>query len=313
MASYARRFILHNVRVVGGCCGTTPEHIRQIKAAVRALAPAVAAAAIDAPGQPRAGRVRRRLSDRARRPSRASRSPGSRARWPVADSSSRSSCCRPAASARAGRSSARATLKRSRRRRRQHPRRFARRRALERPVPRGAHRAAGRHRDAAALLLSRSAICSASSPSCSARTRWGCAICCSSPETPGRAGITRMRRRCSTSIRSVLTNVVSRLNHGCDVGGRRLAPHGLSHRRVGQSGGAESGRRAAAVRVQGRGRRGVRPHRPVFDLRDVRARSSSGSRRPRLPVVAGVVSVRERAKCRVHGQRGAGRPGARGR
>src|SRR5579862_7841527 len=40
MASYARRFILHNVRVVGGCCGTTPEHIRQIKAAVRAQAPA---------------------------------------------------------------------------------------------------------------------------------------------------------------------------------------------------------------------------------------------------------------------------------
>ena len=41
MASYARRFILHNVRVVGGCCGTTPEHIRQIKNAVRAVAPAV--------------------------------------------------------------------------------------------------------------------------------------------------------------------------------------------------------------------------------------------------------------------------------
>ncbi|MES1254626.1 MAG: bifunctional homocysteine S-methyltransferase/methylenetetrahydrofolate reductase [Acidobacteriota bacterium] len=37
MASYARRFILHNVRIVGGCCGTTPEHIRQIKAAVRSL------------------------------------------------------------------------------------------------------------------------------------------------------------------------------------------------------------------------------------------------------------------------------------
>jgi homocysteine S-methyltransferase len=42
MASYARRFILHNVRIVGGCCGTTPEHIREIKAAVRALAPAIA-------------------------------------------------------------------------------------------------------------------------------------------------------------------------------------------------------------------------------------------------------------------------------
>jgi methionine synthase I (cobalamin-dependent)/5,10-methylenetetrahydrofolate reductase len=41
MASYARRFILHNVRVVGGCCGTTPEHIRQIKIAVRGLATSV--------------------------------------------------------------------------------------------------------------------------------------------------------------------------------------------------------------------------------------------------------------------------------
>ena len=41
MASYARRFILHNVRIVGGCCGTTPEHIRQIKTAVRGLAAAV--------------------------------------------------------------------------------------------------------------------------------------------------------------------------------------------------------------------------------------------------------------------------------
>src|SRR5919202_5618265 len=44
MASYARRFILHNVRIVGGCCGTTPEHIKQIKAAVRGLGPAAAGA-----------------------------------------------------------------------------------------------------------------------------------------------------------------------------------------------------------------------------------------------------------------------------
>ena len=28
MASYARRFINNGVRLVGGCCGTTPEHIR---------------------------------------------------------------------------------------------------------------------------------------------------------------------------------------------------------------------------------------------------------------------------------------------
>ena len=51
MASYARRFILHNVRVVGGCCGTTPEHIRQIKAAVRAQAPSPKGA-FGAPGHP---------------------------------------------------------------------------------------------------------------------------------------------------------------------------------------------------------------------------------------------------------------------
>jgi len=48
MASYARRFMLHNVRIVGGCCGTTPEHIRQIKQAVRA----VGAAAVKSDGHP---------------------------------------------------------------------------------------------------------------------------------------------------------------------------------------------------------------------------------------------------------------------
>jgi len=45
MASYARRFIASGVRLVGGCCGTTPEHIRQIKGAARQLAPAAALAA----------------------------------------------------------------------------------------------------------------------------------------------------------------------------------------------------------------------------------------------------------------------------
>lgn len=34
LASYARRFIANGVRLVGGCCGTTPEHIRQMKLAV---------------------------------------------------------------------------------------------------------------------------------------------------------------------------------------------------------------------------------------------------------------------------------------
>lgn len=34
MASYARRFAERRVRLVGGCCGTTPDHISQIKAAL---------------------------------------------------------------------------------------------------------------------------------------------------------------------------------------------------------------------------------------------------------------------------------------
>ena len=35
MASYARKFVNAGVAVVGGCCGTTPEHIKAMKAALR--------------------------------------------------------------------------------------------------------------------------------------------------------------------------------------------------------------------------------------------------------------------------------------
>ena len=36
MASYARKFVSTGVRLIGGCCGTTPEHIRVMKSALRA-------------------------------------------------------------------------------------------------------------------------------------------------------------------------------------------------------------------------------------------------------------------------------------
>jgi methionine synthase / methylenetetrahydrofolate reductase(NADPH) len=51
MASYAERFIGLGARLVGGCCGTTAEHIRAIKDAVRSLTlrPARAAAAVSRP------------------------------------------------------------------------------------------------------------------------------------------------------------------------------------------------------------------------------------------------------------------------
>ena len=51
MASYARRFVNNGVRLVGGCCGTTPEHVRHIKMAVRA-AVASAAATVERTREP---------------------------------------------------------------------------------------------------------------------------------------------------------------------------------------------------------------------------------------------------------------------
>ena len=37
MAEYAKRFYENGARIIGGCCGTTPEHIKQIVMAVRGL------------------------------------------------------------------------------------------------------------------------------------------------------------------------------------------------------------------------------------------------------------------------------------
>lgn len=39
MAQYGRRFLWAGVRIIGGCCGTTPEHIKLLKAEVRSLHP----------------------------------------------------------------------------------------------------------------------------------------------------------------------------------------------------------------------------------------------------------------------------------
>ncbi|MFQ6070335.1 MAG: bifunctional homocysteine S-methyltransferase/methylenetetrahydrofolate reductase [Candidatus Aminicenantales bacterium] len=39
MAEYAKRFILNGVKVVGGCCGTTPSHVKAMRSAIKALQP----------------------------------------------------------------------------------------------------------------------------------------------------------------------------------------------------------------------------------------------------------------------------------
>jgi homocysteine S-methyltransferase len=51
MATYAARLIRKGVRFVGGCCGTTPAHIKEITGAVRMLAPGAVRIALAAPEQ----------------------------------------------------------------------------------------------------------------------------------------------------------------------------------------------------------------------------------------------------------------------
>jgi len=52
MASYAARFIRTGARLVGGCCGTTPDHIRAIKAAARSLSPQRSRVTMETRGRP---------------------------------------------------------------------------------------------------------------------------------------------------------------------------------------------------------------------------------------------------------------------
>jgi len=49
MARYAKRFLQAGVKIVGGCCGTTPDHIRMVRAEVRAVQPAKPSPVITAP------------------------------------------------------------------------------------------------------------------------------------------------------------------------------------------------------------------------------------------------------------------------
>src|SRR5436305_4416476 len=39
MAQYARRLLWTGVKIIGGCCGTTPDHIKLIRSETRSLQP----------------------------------------------------------------------------------------------------------------------------------------------------------------------------------------------------------------------------------------------------------------------------------
>lgn len=49
MASYARKFLAAGVKLIGGCCGTTPEHIRSMKTSMRAGSARTASFQVSAP------------------------------------------------------------------------------------------------------------------------------------------------------------------------------------------------------------------------------------------------------------------------
>src|SRR5260370_18623535 len=46
MSQYARRLLWAGVKVIGGCCGTTPEHIKLIRSETRSLQPGVRSLAV---------------------------------------------------------------------------------------------------------------------------------------------------------------------------------------------------------------------------------------------------------------------------
>ena len=53
MATWARRFLESGASVVGGCCGTTPAHIKDLVRSVRMVRPARAEARVEAPRRPK--------------------------------------------------------------------------------------------------------------------------------------------------------------------------------------------------------------------------------------------------------------------
>jgi methionine synthase / methylenetetrahydrofolate reductase(NADPH) len=64
MASFTRRFVRAGARLVGGCCGTTPEHIARMADALHAIAPRQVAIQVGAPAPELTVRATRPLAER---------------------------------------------------------------------------------------------------------------------------------------------------------------------------------------------------------------------------------------------------------
>ena len=298
--------------VVGGCCGTTPEHIRQIKAAVRGAR---------AGARARVGAARRRAAGAALPARRRSAPPVPREQksrlahalarghvraWP-------SSCCRRAASRPS-------TVDRARARAEDATA------STSSTFPDGQRAGARLSALSLAVLIEQQAgIETLLHYSCRDRNLLGIQSDLLGAHAmglrnlllitgdPGRVG----DYPDATAVFDVdsigLTNVVSRLNHGCDVGGQPIGAPTAFHIGVSVNPAALEPRRgAAAVRLQGRGRRRVR--RDAAGLRR-RAASSAFLKRiepARLPIVAGVFPFESARNAEFMANEVPGRPRAGG-
>ena len=306
MASYARRFILHNVRVVGGCCGTTPEHIRQMKTAVRGLAPAVVRAGAPATSAPKRTRVESAISSPP-----VARERKSRLAQALSDKHFVFAVELPP------------------------PRGFQTDAAVERArrlkargvdvisIPDGQRAGARLSALSLAVLVEQQAGIETVLQYCLPRSQpaghsVGSARCArdGTSQRPSRDGGSRARRRLSGR-----DGRVRRRFHRADQRREPSQPRvrhrrpgdrgadGISRRRFGEPGGVEPRPGAAPFRLQGGSGGRIRHH--ATHLRRQRLHSVPETHRRRETAGAGRgIPLRKRQKRGIHGQRGAGRSGA---
>ena len=281
MASYARRMVEAGARFVGGCCGTTPEHIRAIVGFVQSVV---------APARVRHGHACRRRRPRWR--SSRCRSPsarGSAPSWPEGGSSPRSRSCRPRASIRRRCSSRCRQLKAAgvdAVNVPDGPRAQSRMGALLSALH---DRARGRARGGGALRLPRPQPARHAVRPARARPRRAPQPAASSPAIRRRWGPTPTPPRSSTSTRSGSPTWSAGSTTGSIPAATRSAqPTQFVDRRRRESRGAGPRARAQALRLEGRGRRRVRDHPAGVRPRRSSSGSSSGSRRSGIPIIAGI-------------------------
>jgi methionine synthase I (cobalamin-dependent) len=178
-ATYARHLVQGGAKIVGGCCGTTPEHIRAMAQSLRveramatqgrrSAAPVAASVTAEdrAPARPghgtsAAGRSVAARCQAGRRRLRDDRRDRAAARHRHDEAADR--CGHPA---------------RRRRGRHQRPRWTAAPEPHGRDRDLAADRAAGRASRASRTTPAATATCSGCSATCSAPRRWGCTTCC---------------------------------------------------------------------------------------------------------------------------------------